>query len=115
MMGYFPLRYSTCDRSYLCLYRHSHMNSCSLETGGGDYSTCDRSYRCLHRHSPCALALETGGDDYFAVLLNIELDPSLYDLVTLLIRCNLSGNPIDARPVNCIVSLRAVRLDRSIP
>jgi len=44
-----------------------------------------------------ALALETGGGDYLAVLLDVELDPSLYDLVTLLI--NLPGNPIDARPV----------------
>ena len=44
-------------------------------------------------------SLETGGGDYLAVLLNVELDPSLSDLVTLLIRCNLPGNPIDARPV----------------
>ena len=60
-------------------------------------------------------SLETGGGDYLAVLLNVELDPSLSDLVTLLIRCNLPGNRIYVRPVRCIVSLRAVHLDRSIP
>ena len=36
------------------------------------------------------------------VLLNVELDPSLYDLVTLLIRCNLPGNLIEAQPSSAL-------------
>ena len=56
-------------------------------------------------------------DDEVVIIFpwDVELDSSLLDLVTMLIRCTFLGTSIDARLVRCLVSFRAVCLDCSIP